>query len=219
MEPADPMEGTAADAAGAIQPEESYRTGEIVEIFYRFSKEEGYFPVPSLAVRCLRPRFGRTDGWMRARVVEDWPESGASTTSIRVRHLHQLWADRYGQALNPERDRDMVVSVPLSDVRRPGSAPQSVTLSLLVVRWGGQETEFNIEQWGAASSSTSDAYVSAFIDGTVYDRLGPDYEVFSVFVTSGDDLAKLQPAAIVPSMTGRHRAACYFLWPVTAQVR
>ena len=53
----------------------------------------------------------------------------------------------------------------------------------------------------------------------VYDRLGPDYEVFSVFVTSGDDLAKLQPAAIVPSMTGRHRAACYFLWPVTAQVR
>ena len=79
------MEGT----AGAIQPEESYRTGEIVEIFYRFSKEEGYFPVPSLAVRCLRPRFGRTDGWMRARVVEDWPESGASTTSIRVRHLQR----------------------------------------------------------------------------------------------------------------------------------
>ena len=193
----------------------TYRTGEIVEIFYRMSNEEGYFPVDSLAMRCLRPRFGRTDGWMRAMVVEDWPSS--SGTSVRVRHLHQLWSDRYGQALNPERDRDMVVSVPPSDVRRPSEATRRVTLSLLIVRWGGQETEFNMEQWGAASSSTSDAYVSSFVDATVYDRLGPDYEVFTVFVTSGADLAKVQPAAIVPAMTGRHRAACYFLWPVMAQ--
>ena len=31
------------------------------------------------------------------------------------------------------------------------------------------------------------------------------------------DLGKVQPAAIVPAMSGRHRAACYFLWPVMAQ--
>ena len=42
-------------------------------------------------------------------------------------------------------------------------------------------------------------------------------QVFTVFVTSGADLAKVQPAAIVPAMAGRHRAACYFLWPVMAQ--
>ena len=29
----------------------------------------------------------------------------------------------------------------------------------------------------------------------------------------------MQPAAIVPVMSGVHRAACYFLWPVMAQVR
>ena len=193
----------------------SYRKGEIVEIFYRMSKEEGYFPVDSLAMRCLRPRFGRTDGWMRATIEEDWPSS--SGTTVHVRHLHQLWSDRYGQALNPERDRDMVVAVPPWDVRRPSTEARRVTLSLLIVRWGGQETEFNMEQWGAASSSTSDAYVSAFVDATVYERLGPDYEVFTVFVTSGADLARLQPAAIVPMMTGRHRAGCYFLWPVMCQ--
>ena len=27
----------------------------------------------------------------------------------------------------------------------------------------------------------------------------------------------MQPAAIVPVMSGVHRAACYFLWPVMAQ--
>ena len=96
-----------------------------------------------------------------------------------MRHLHQLWSDRYGQALNPERDRDMVVALPPCDVRRPSEATRRVTLSLLIVRWGGQETDFNMEQWGAASSSTSDAYVSSFVDATVYDRLGPDYEVLT----------------------------------------
>ena len=43
--------------------------------------------------------------------------------------------------------------------------------------------------------------------------------MFTVFVNSGADLLKMQPAAIVPVMSGVHRAACYFLWPVMAQVR
>ena len=156
-----------AQPAEDMVQEPSYRTGEVIEIFYRMSNEEGYFPVDSLAMRCLRPRFGRTDGWMRATVIEDWPLSlstanGAGAADhltshlkaghVKVRHLHQLWSDRYGQALNPERDRDMVVAVPPSDVRRPSDvteATRRVTLSLLIVRWGGQETDFNIEQWGA----------------------------------------------------------------------
>ena len=36
-------------------------------------------------------------------------------------------------------------------------------------------------------------------------------------MNSGADLLKMQPAAIVPVMSGVHRAACYFLWPVMAQ--
>jgi len=92
-----------------------------------------------------------------------------------------------------------------------------VTLSMLIVRWGGEETDFNVEQWGAASSSTSDTYVKTFVDQIVYTRLGPDYEVFTVFVSSGTEMGRIQPAAICQAMTGRHKAGLYFLWPVMAQ--
>ena len=222
-----------------------YRAGTEVEVFYRMERDgEGYFPVTTYAARCLKPRFGMTDGWMTARVLEDWPppshagkqSTGSSTANggstgaagfgagphpfVRVMHTHQLWADRYGQALDPQRERDMVMNYPACDVRplpMPGAAYPEVTLSLLVVRWGGEETQFNIEQWGVASASTSSAYVSAFVDSTVYPVLGPDYEVHSVFVSSGADLAKLGPAATCQAMRGRHKAACYFLWPVMHQ--
>ena len=111
----------------------------------------------------------------------------------------------------------MVMNYPRTDVRMPPAAPWSPALSLLVVRWGGEETEFNVEQWGSASASTSSAYVSAFLDKTVYPTLGPDYEVISVFVTSGLDMARLGPATVCAMMRGRHRAGCYFLWPVMHQ--
>ena len=195
-----------------------YATGELVEVFYRMDREEGYFPVANLGARSLKPRFGRTDGWMLARVQVDFMDDGTTPgTRVCVRHTHQLWSDRYGRALDPERDRDMIVHYVPSEVRRPSRVAQPPTLSLFVVRWGGEETHFNVEQWGAASASVSDAYVRSFVDGTVYERLGPDYEVFTAFVASGKDMAKLQPAAVCQSMSGRHRAACYFLWPVMAQ--
>ena len=235
-----------------------YCAGTEVEVFYRLERDgEGYFPVPNYAARCIKPRFGITDGWMKARVLEDWPppptagkdwpplpsaaggkgdrkeptQNGngsalaawAGTTpgpSIRVIHTHQLWADRYGQALDPERERDMVMNYPACDVRplaAPGTAYPEPTLSLLVVRWGGEETHFNVEQWGSASASTSSAYVSAFVDSAIYPILGPDYEVHAVFISSGLELAKLGPAAACQVMRGRHKAACYFLWPVMHQ--
>ena len=51
-----------------------YRAGTEVEVFYRMERDgEGYFPVTTYAARCLKPRFGMTDGWMTARVLEDWP--------------------------------------------------------------------------------------------------------------------------------------------------
>ena len=211
-----------------------YAAGTEIEVFYRLERDgEGYFPVPNYAARCLKPRFGQTDGWVVAKVLVAWPpdasdhpgESHGSSVwnaPVRVIHSHELWADRYGQALDPERERDMVMDYPPCDTRPllplPGEPPRAPpTLSLLVVRWGGEETQFNVEQWGAASASTSSAYVSAFIDSSVYPMLGPDYEVITVFVTSGADLAKLGPAAVCAMMRGRHRAACYFLWPVMHQ--
>ena len=139
---------------------------------------------------------------------------------VHVRHTHQLWSNKYGEKLYPELDRDMAMSYPAGDVRkllRPGESRPPVTLSLLAVRWGGEETDFNVEQWGSASASTSSAYVSALVDKTIYPTLGPDYEVLSVWVSSGADLAKAQPSAICQAMVGRHKAACYFLWPVMHQ--
>ena len=206
-----------------MQQSRHYPAGTEVEVFYRLERDgEGYFPVDNYAARCLRPRFGMTDGWVKAKVLEAWPPPGqdAAGTAVRVIHTHPLWADRYGQSLDPQRERDMAMRYPPCDVRplpAPGAAPWVPTLSLLVVRWGGQETEFNVEQWGSASASTSSAYISAFVDSTIYKVLGPDYEVISIFVTSGHDLARLGPAAVCPMMRGRHRAACYFLWPVMHQ--
>ena len=96
----------------------------------------------------------------------------------------------------------------------PGYKP---AVSLFVVRWGGESTLFNVEQWGEASSSVSDSYIDFVIDGTLYSRVGPDYEVVTAYVESGSDMLKLQPSAIAPMLTGRHVCGLYFLWPVMAQ--
>ena len=206
-------------------PPTVYRAGTEVEVFYRMERDgEGYFPVANFGARCLTPRHGMTDGWIGAKLLEDWMPSDPMISSgkkkVRVVHTHELWSDRYGWPLNAKRPRDMEMDYPSIDVRPPtppGMAAPVPALSLLVVRWGGEETEFNVEQWGAASASTSSAYARAFIDGTVYETLGPDYEVHAIFIKSGADLARVGAAAACAPMRGRHKAACYFLWPVMHQ--
>eukprot|EP00965_Chrysotila_dentata_P025581 850035-Pleurochrysis_carterae.AAC.9 len=64
----------------------------------------------------------------------------------------------------------MVVNVPRRDIRA-ASDNQEVALSLLVVRWGGEPTRFNEEQWGAASASVTDTYISAVVDKTICSTL------------------------------------------------
>ena len=208
----------------------SYRKGDRVQVFYRMNTDPGgYFPVPNLAAGCLRPRFGRTDGWIDALIEADWPptEAGASESSdvdlrekyprIKIRHTHQNWCNRSGERLNPEADSDMVVFMDVADVRPlAAGVGMQVSLSVLVVRWGGEQTQFNVEQWGRASASVSDEYVSCFLDETLYENLGPDYEVFTAFVQSGADMAKLMAPTIAAAMSGRHKCGCYFLWPVMA---
>ncbi len=203
-----------------------FRRGDIVECFYRMGCDDGgYFPVTTSSAGTLRPRFGRTDGWMTARVDEDWPPPPtapgipppAASARVRVRHMHPFWSNRRGERLDPFEDRDMVVFMLPADVRRPAGPGYQPALSLLVVRWGGEQTQFNTDQWGAASASVSDEYVEAVLDQTLYRRLGPNYEVISAFIESGADMLKLQPSAVVQLMNGRHLCALYFLWPVMAQ--
>ena len=124
---------------------------------------------------------------MTARVEEDWPVIGApgNNSRVRVRHTHPYWSNRRGERLDPLEDRDMVVFMQPTDVRRPLGAAYKPAVSLFVVRWGGEQTPFNNEQWGQASSSVSDDYIDYVLDGTLYPRLGPDYEVLTAFVESG----------------------------------
>lgn len=210
-------------ATVATTPMPSFRRGDVVEAFYRSNQDggDGYFPVATAAAGTLRPRFGRTDGWMPATVEEDWPPPGLPTPGrVRIRHTHPFWSNRRGERLDPYCDKDMVVGMPTCDVRRPppfGSPEAALPLSIFVVRWGGEQTQFNREQWGAASASVSDDYVEAVLDGTVYRRLGPNYEVYTAWVESGADLARLQPSAVMATLSGRHTAGLYFLWPIAAQ--
>jgi hypothetical protein len=137
---------------------------------------------------------------------------------VRIRHIHQTWADRMGQVLNPERDQDMVMDIQPRDVRKRLAVQPAVTLSALIVRKQAktEDGEFNEEQWGPVSSSVSDSYVTA-VERTFYGALGPDYEVFTAFVERSSDLLNLMPAAVTAAMTGKHKCACYFLWPTVFQ--
>ena len=232
-QPSQETAGTGSSASARADPATTpvYRRGDLVDVFYRMGCDDGsYFPVSTPSAGTLRPRFGRSDGWMSARIEEDWPPAprsrngggGSSNTPqmppprVRVRHTHPYWSNRRGERLDPMDDRDMVVFMPPSDVRRPepGYKP---AVSLFVVRWGGESTLFNVEQWGEASSSVSDSYIDFVIDRTLYSRVGPDYEVVTAYVESGSDMLKLQPSAIAPMLTGRHVCGLYFLWPVMAQ--
>ena len=119
-----------SSAPAAVVPSH-LRAGSVVEVFYRFTDDEGgYFPVAVLALGTTRPRIGRTDGWMPAVLAEDWPAvaNGAGSSAfgataeaarVRVRYTHPYWCNRRGHQLDEKDDKDMVVSVACRDVRVP----------------------------------------------------------------------------------------------------
>ena len=164
-----------------------FREGDFVDVFYRISQDSGhYFPVANAASGTLRPRYGRTDGWMRAVLAEDWPLGQAAlvgdlgaTGSVRVRHTHPFWVNPTGELLDVSNESNMVVTVEARDVRpaSDGRLTARPTLSVFVVRWGGEHTKFNNEEWGGAGASVSEQYIEWFLDKCVYATLGPDYEV------------------------------------------
>merc|ERR1740139_1047659 len=147
---------------------------------------------------------------MRAVLAEDWPLGQAAlvgdlgaTGSVRVRHTHPFWVNPAGELLDVSNESNMVVTVEARDVRpaSDGRLTARPTLSVFVVRWGGEHTKFNNEEWGGAGASVSEQYIEWFLDRCVYATLGPDYEVLSAFIESGADMARLM-AGLLP---GRHR--------------
>ena len=215
--------------------------GDRVEVFFRSRIDElGCFPVTDALSAQLRPRFGWTDCWVPARVLEE-----RAAGDVLVCHTHPLWSNRGGDLLcdrelaataaaaaaacNSDKSGSAEEATKLAsaagctgcfsraDVRVFGDGIAAPVMSVVVVRWGGETTDFNEAQWGALSSSVSDRYIHSFLD-QMYACLGPAYEVLSIFVETGADLARVPLGGTLSSLLrGSHRCALYFLWPTLAQ--
>ena len=208
------------------EAEPGFRKGDPVDVFYRISLDSGhYFPVANAACGTLRPRFGRTDGWLRAELAEDWiggreqASDANASGAVRVQHTHKHWVNPSGELLDTSNPTNMEVTMSPRDVRpaTDGRLEAAPTLSIFIVRWGGEATRFNQEEWGGAGASVSEQYIAWFLDRCVYPCLGPDYEVHSAFIESGADMTRLYAGTVAASMRGRHRCGCYFLWPTSFQ--
>ena len=183
-----------------------YCAGAAVEVFFRSCHTpDGSFPVTSYSAALLRPRVGRTDGWVTARVLADWPPSAETShpQPIHVCYTHPCWSNRHGQILEPAEQKASRAAMQAAatgapdaaalayaamcdglhapaDVR-PAGAGEGVhhpppLLSVVAVRWGGDVSAFNTEQWGATSASVSDTYIDHFTNAVLYAALGPAYE-------------------------------------------
>ncbi len=94
------MSRAVASAVASVRPTRHHapgmtsplRAGDEVDVFYRFSRDSGgYFPVDFAAAGALRPRVGRTDGWISALVEKDWPgEHGGAPGRRAPRARHSL---------------------------------------------------------------------------------------------------------------------------------
>jgi hypothetical protein len=197
---------------------EDYKVGDDVEVFFRMRRKigQGQMIYTSDCFRGLMsPRVGISDGWIPATVVE------VSDSIIEVQYPHRYkFIDREGA--HPDEEESLKERLPLWQVRKTPTKP---LLTLFVVRWGGTGDEEAAECsdidagfWGSAGTSVCDNYINIFTD--MFEKvLETRFEVVTAFVKSASDLDTLTSAAsfITASMTGEHRAAMYFLWPVAFQ--
>jgi len=206
---------------------------EKVHVFYRFQQnpEELWFPstCPMGGLAC--PRMGFTDGWTSAEVAEDFhPERfnewRVRDTGVLVRYTHPHWYNRRGYAIDvgdPNMSVESVHPLQLCRVGQEADFPsiREPDVSFVVIRWGGENACDEVKEghggWGRTGSAVSDPYIKVLFEETVWPTLGPNYEVFSIFVRSSDDLLKLNPATIYPLLKGRHKVGMYFLWPICFQ--
>lgn len=102
----------------------------------------------------------------------------------------------------------------------PTEAQQQPVLTLLHVRWGGEQVVNPVTEgqggWGQIGSTPSDNYINAW-ENTVFNTMGPNYEIFSAFIQGSEELAKIPPSMVRTLLTGQHVGALYFLWPIIFQ--
>ena len=204
--------------------------GDQVEVFYRFEHDgsgdggDSYFPVLTNDAGLLNPRLGHTDSWQRATVLKDFDETKFNESQrdswIHVEMSHRMWSNRKGKPLDLGDPMNTHVKFVPRDVRpAPKGDKVAPKVSFFVMRWGGpygipehsEDGEFG--GWGDIGTCICDKYIHTFFR-VVYDSIGPNYEVFSCFVSQSRDLEKLYSPAISALMTGQRKVGLYYLWPV-----
>merc|ERR1719191_2543971 len=110
-----------------------------------------------------------------------------------------------------------------SQIRKKGEASeaqQQPKVSMLMVRWGGEQPVNPVTEgaggWGQIGSTPSDNYINGFED-TVFELLGPTYEIISVFFQNSAELEKISPGLLRQMAQGQHIGALYFMWPIIFQ--
>lgn len=212
----------------------AYRKGDDVYVFYRMDKrcqpQRKFMAVLDPRHGAYRPRTGLAEGWLPARVAQDYDSSGREgEVCIEYRWPHFFtsrgnlvdndipvpWTEWYTfahvmpAAACPSRG-------PCSIFSNPSSLPD---LGIIAFKWGGKNEIVAPEQWGETGSSVSDTFLESFIDMAVAPKLGNSYEVWTVYIEDQSDLVKIADTAHLifgphhPVRRCRQTVAMYFLYP------
>eukprot|EP00755_Sulcionema_specki_P024053 Sspe_Gene.14634::Locus_5071_Transcript_1_1_Confidence_1.000_Length_1736::g.14634::m.14634 len=174
-----------------------------------------------------------TDSWQLAKVVEPFNPAALSDnirkTWVLVEMQHKRWASRRGESLDLSDTHNTQVRVHPCDIIPtrvnnvadyvPSRTPQ---LSFVVVRWGGMypvpehSDDGAFGGWGNIGTCVCDKYIRRFFE-RVYLKLGPSYEVLSIFICQSSDLDRIQGPSVAGMMRAQRKAGCYYLWPVAWQ--
>eukprot|EP00928_Gymnodinium_smaydae_P044793 TRINITY_DN29901_c0_g1_i2.p1 TRINITY_DN29901_c0_g1~~TRINITY_DN29901_c0_g1_i2.p1 ORF type:complete len:526 (-),score=115.18 TRINITY_DN29901_c0_g1_i2:168-1745(-) len=203
-------------------------------VFHRYAQDDnGYFMVSEVAAGVLRPPMGTTDGWTHAILEADWDRKRYSVKDWyswpSIIWTHRLWYNHRGTKLDVSNVSDVTQRVQADQIwlqTRPfdecPDAPwrQRPLLSLLHVRWGGDvkphASTVGDWGWGAAGSTVSNVYINHW-ENHLFWALGPRYEIFSIFVETDEELARISAPMMRLLLRGTQRGALYFFWPLAMQ--
>lgn len=206
----------------------SLQAGEEVDVFHRYTQDpNGYFMVQHSSSGILHPSVGKTDGWTTARVSVAWNiqryRPNDNKTWVLIQWSHPVWYNRRGHKLDVNTPSMITQRVPPEQIRQrgaPSEAQQQPCLTLFHVRWGGEQPVNPVTEgaggWGQIGSTPSDNYINGWED-TIFQTLGPTYEIFSAFFQGSEELLKLAPPLLRHLFRGQHVGACYFMWPIGFQ--